>query len=161
MPKKSNVVVDKATIESFVAEYDELSKRSKVIDERKKVLSDAIKLYAQTNGSKDDNGSFYCENESFTFGSQCRKSVSLDEDKAVEFIQSKGYNDCLKTVIAVDETALEKRVSCGDITPDELETITKSRTTYAITVKKKETTAEMPEVQVAASVKKPALRRKK
>lgn len=161
MPKKSNVVVDKATIESFVAEYDELSKRSKVIDERKKVLSEAIKLYAQTNGSKDDSGSFYCENESFTFGSQCRKSISLDEDKAMDFLESKGFTECIRTVPKVDEGALEKRVSCGDITPKEFESITKSKVTYAVSVKAKETVDEMPEVQVAASVKKPALRRKK
>lgn len=165
MPKKTAITVDRATIESFVSEYNELSKKSKLIDERKKFLSDAIKNYAQSNGSKDDKGSFYCESPYFTFGAQCKKSVSLDEDKAMDFLESKGFTECIRTVPKVDEVALEKRVSQGDITQEEFESITKTKTTYAVTVKPIETAEEMPEVQqtqVAASKKKPTvLRRKK
>lgn len=164
MPKKTAITVDKATIESFVAEYNELSKKSKLIDDRKKYLSEAIKNYAQSNGTKDDKGSFYCTSNLFTYGAQCKKSVSLDEDKAKEFVKSKGFDDCLKTVITLDELAIEKRVSCGDITPAELEKITKTKTSYAVTVKPIETAEEMPEVQqteVAASRKKPTILRKK
>lgn len=164
MPKKSGVVVDKSTVESFVAEYAQLSKQSKVIENRKKLLSEAIKAYAQTNGTKDDKGSCYCESDYFTFGAQCKKSISLDEEKAKDFIKAKGFDDCLKTVIKVDEDALERRVSTGDITQKELESITNSNITYAVTVKAKETIEEMPEVQqtetVAASRRKPLLKKK-
>lgn len=162
MPKKSAITVDKDTIEGFVTEYSELSKRSKIIDERKKFLGEAIKNYVQSNGTKDDKGSFYCENNSFTYGAQCKKSISIDEDKAMDFLESKGFTECIRTVPKVDEDALEKRVSCGDITPEEFESITKSKVTYAVSVKAKETIDEMPEVQqtecvVAARRKKPSL----
>lgn len=165
MPKTKGVVVDKSTVESFVAEYAQLSKQSKIIEDRKKVLSEAIKAYAQTNGTRDDKGSLYCESDYFTFGAQCKKSISLDEDKAMDFLESKGFTECIRTVPKVDEDALEKRVSCGDITPEEFESITKSKVTYAVSIKAKETVDEMPEVQqretVAASRRKPALKKRK
>ena len=164
MPKKPSITVDKDTIESFVAEYSELSKRSKIIDERKKFLGEAIKNYAQSNGTKDDKGSFYCENSFFTYGAQCKKSVSKKKKKAMDFLESKGFTECIRMVPKVDEDALERRLSTGDITQDEFESITKIKTTYAVTVKAVENVNDMPEVQqteVAASRKKPTLLRKK
>ena len=158
MAKKEVVMsVKKSDLPKILTEYNELSKQIKVLDERKKALGDTLKNYAMNNGSKDDKGSYYCEESNFTFGAQCKKSVSLDEESAKKFIQKRGFEDCLKTIIKVDETALETHVANGDISPEELESFTNIKTTYAITVKVNE---EMPEVQqttVAAS-KKPVLK---
>ena len=156
MPKKNVVMtVKESDLSKMLIEYSELSKQIKLLDERKKSLGDTIKCYAMDNGSKDDKGSFYCEKDNFTFGAQCKKSVSLNEDKAMEFLESKGFTECIKMVAKVDEEALEKRCSTGDITPEELESITTSRVSYAVTVK---SIGEMPEVQqteVVAASRKP------
>lgn len=153
--KKQKITVDTKTIGKYVQEYDELSKKIKLLDERKKSLGDIIKSFASENGTKDDKGSFYCSNDYFTFGSQCKKSVSLNEEKAKELIKSKGFDECLKTVITVDEEALEKRCSTGDITPKELENITNVKTTYAVTVKAKEDMPEVEQTEVVAASRKP------
>ena len=135
--KTTSVIPDEKTISSMVSEYQELKKQEKLISERKKLIADTIKAYATERGTKDSNGSYYSENDRFVFGSQCRKSVSFDENKAVLFFQSKGYEDCISLKPMVDESAVEVRVSKGDITPEDLEAITNVKTTYAVDVRKK------------------------
>lgn len=155
MPKKPTMLVNEKNIGNLVSEYSELSGKIKMLDERKKTLGELIKNYAKENGSKDDKGSFYCTDDSFTYGAQCKKSVSLNEEKAKAFIQSKGFDECFKTVVVIDEEALDRRVSTGDITPEELESIVDVKSTYAVTVK---AIADMPEVEqteVVAASKKP------
>ena len=57
------------------------------------------------------------------------------------------------------ESAVEKRFSDGDITAEELDSITKTSTSYAVTVKEKEV---VPDVQQSYAVakKKPVLKKK-
>ena len=109
MGKKNTIVPDKKLVEEMVSEYNELKIREKQIKDRKAVLADAIKSYSLANGTKDDNGSFYSDCDGFTYGAQCKKSVKFDDDKAVMFFQSKGYEDCVKLVPQVVESAVEKR----------------------------------------------------
>lgn len=109
--KTTSVIPDEKTISSMVSEYQELKKQEKLISERKKLIADTIKAYATEKGTKDSNGSYYSENDRFVFGSQCRKSMSFDENKAVLFFQSKGYEDCISLKPMVDESAVEVRVS--------------------------------------------------
>lgn len=160
MAKKSTIVPDKKLVEEMVAEYNELKNREKQIKDRKAVLADAIKSYSLANGTKDDNGSFYSDCDGFTYGAQCKKSVKFDDDKAVMFFQSKGYEDCVKFVPQVVESAVEKRFNNGDISAEELESITKVSVSYAVTVKaKEEVVAEVQQSAIAAK-KKPVLKRK-
>lgn len=156
----SAIAPSEGLVNEMVAEYEALRKQEKQIADRKKVLADAIKSYALTNGVKDDNGSFYSENPKFTFGAQCKKSVSFDEDKASKFFQSKGFNECIKLVPKIDESAVNKRFSDGDITVEELEKITTTKSSYAVVVKPKEEVVEVQQTAIAASKKKPVLKRK-
>ena len=89
--EQSAIVPDKTLVEKMVSEYELLRNQEKQISERKKVLADAIKSYAFANGTKDDSGSFYSDNDTFTYGAQCKKSVKFDVDKASKFLQSKGF----------------------------------------------------------------------
>lgn len=157
----SAIAPSEGLVNEMVAEYEALRKKEKQIAERKKVLADAIKSYALANGVKDDNGSFYSENPNFTFGAQCKKSVKFDEDKASKFFQSKGFDECIKLVPTIDESAVDKRFSDGDITIEELEKITTTKSTYAVVVKPKEELVEVQQATaIAASKKKPVLKRK-
>lgn len=161
MPKKEKPVVipDKSTVEKMVAEYVALRHEEKRIKDRKAVLSDAIKSYSLSNGVKDENGSFYSDCDSYTYGAQCKKSVKFDDEKAALFFQSKGFEDCVKLVPQIVESAVEKRFSDGDITAEELDSITSTSTSYAVTVKEKEVVPDVQQSYVVAK-KKPVLKKK-
>ena len=147
-----------------VNEYYELREKSKTIKSRMDVLAKEIKEYASTNGVKDDKGSSYCENKDFMFGQQCKKSVSFIKDKAIEFFKIHGLHNAVKITEVIDEDEVEKYINEGSISFEDLESITETKVTYAIDLKKKE---EMPVVEettvaVAASKKpKPVLSKKK
>lgn len=161
--KKPEVIPDKKTILSMVEEYQKLKIQEKQITDRKKLLADTIKLYAENKGTKSSEGSFYCESDKFVFGSQCKKSIKLDEAKTLKFIESKGklLEDCIELKPVIDEKSLENHFATGDITSKELESLTDVKITMAISVEAKE---ELPEVQqtsaIAASKKKPVLKKK-
>ena len=163
MAKKKIVIPDKATVEAMVAEYKELKKQEKIISERKSLLADTIKAFVVENGTKDSNGSYYSENETFVFGAQCRKSVSFNVPTAVKFFEDKGFDDCVELVPSINDSAVEARLSSGDITPDEIESITKTKTTMAIDVREKKEVviAQQASAIIAAQKKKPLLKKKK
>jgi hypothetical protein len=162
MPKAPTKVVALATIDSLVQQYQELKDQEKVIADRKKRLADEIKAYADACGVQDDKGSIYCENDSFFFGKQCKKSISFSA-KAVEFLKNAGLNNCIKVVETVNDDEVEKAVTQGKLTLEELESITETKTTYAIDVRPKSKvvdTVEETTVLSASTKKKPPLRKK-
>ena len=126
------------------------------------VLAKEIKEYAQKNGAKDDKGSFYCDNGAFQFGQQAKKSVSFKKEEAIAFFKTKGLHDAIKIIEAIDEDAVERYITDGAVTFEDLESITETKVTYAIDLKKKE---DMPVVEettfVVAASKKPKLSAKK
>ncbi len=143
-------------IATLLEEYDTIREQKKQLDSRLKYLSDLIKKEAEKSGVKDDKGNYYAETEEFIYGEQARKSVSFDEEKAIAYFKSRGFNDCVKVVEVIDEDAVEEHINSGDIKLDDLTDITKVKITYAIDVKRKE---EMPEVEIAA-LRKTTVRRK-
>ena len=163
MAKKKIVIPDKATVEAMVAEYQELKKQEKIISERKSLLADTIKAFAVKNGTKDSNGSYYSENDSFVFGAQCRKSISFNVVTATKFFEEKGFDDCIDLKPVINDSAVEAHLSAGDITPEEIESITTIKTTMAIDVREKEevVTAQQATATIAAQKKKPLLKKKK
>lgn len=160
--KVEKIVPDKKTILNMVSEYQELKKKEKVIAERKKLLADNIKAYAQENGTKDSNGNVYVETDSYIFGSQCRKSVSLDEAKAMKLFNLKGFDECIELKPVINEKAVELRLAQGDITPEEIESVSKTKTTMAIDVREKEEVVEIQQTKATiAAQKKPKLKLRK
>ena len=165
MPKKKTIAMPQPSINDMVAEYNTLREENKRIKSRMDVLAKSIKEYATANGVKDDKGSYYCDNGAYTFGSQAKKSVSFVVDKAISFLKTNGFYDAIKIKEVIDEDAVERYVSQGDISFEDLERITETKVSYAIDLKKKE---DMPVVEettyaVAASTKpkKPKLCAKK
>ena len=158
MPKITKVSIP---IEEARTEYDRLREESKRIKNRMDVLSKTIKDFAEANGTKNDVGSFYAENDDFIFGKQARKSVSFNEEKAIAFFESKGLDDCVKVVKQVNEEAVEQAVNEGEITFDELESITTTKVTYAIDVKRKEEMPEVEQSEILAASRKPKMKKGK
>lgn len=133
-PKITSLV----NIETLVEEYNTLREEKKRIESRMKTLSEDIKGYAETHGSKDDKGSFYCDSSSYSFGKVAKKSVSFITDKALSFFKTHNMHDAIKIVETIDEDAVEKYISDGSLSYSDLESITQTKTTYAVDVKKKE-----------------------
>lgn len=164
MKSKKPISFPQQSIDDKVQEYDRLREEAKTIKSRMDTLSKEIKDYASKHGVKDDKGSFYCDNGRFLFGQQAKKSVSFVADKAIEFFKSHGLFNAVKTVETIDEDAVEQYINEGKITFEDLESITSTKVTYAIDLKKKE---DMPVVEettvpIAASRKpKPTLSSKK
>lgn len=142
-------------IEKLLEEYSNLREQKKTIEERMKYLADQIKANAETMGVKDDKGSYYAENEQYVYGKQCKKSVSFDTDKALSYLKNHGYDECIDTVEVINEEAVEGRINSGDISYEDLESITNTKVTYAVDIKKKEEMSEVEEtaVPLAASSK--------
>lgn len=127
-------------------EYAEISAQIKVLEERKKALSDKIKNGAEQFGVKDDKGSYYLENDSYIMGKVAKKSYRIDQDSAVPKLESMGLGDVVDVVTmkSVNEDKLQKAVQDGRISLDTVENFTNESVSYSVLVKEKEA---MPEVE--------------
>lgn len=144
--KKKSSLFDKEQFNALAQEYSEISAQIKLLDERKKKLSALLKSGAVENGVRDDKGSSYLEVSDFIVGNVAKKSVKLNQDKAVALLKEKGLEDCIDvvTVETVNSDKLNSAVSTGKISLNEVESVTDISTSYSVSVKVKE---EMPEVQ--------------
>ena len=143
----------------YVEEYSNLTKQEKAIKKRKDELSKLIKEHAQKNGVKDSNGSSYMSNDRFVFGSQARKSIKLNHERAKDYLVSSGlYDRVVEFKETISESKLEQLIAEGLISTESLEQLVDVKVTYAIDVKEREEelpSEDMPEVEVAErSVKK-------
>lgn len=156
--KQKVISLSTQMIDAKVSEYDKLREEAKTIKNRMDVLAKEIKEYADSNGVKDDKGSFYCDNGTFMFGKQAKKSISFIKDTAIKFFKDKKLTKAIVTVENIDEDAVEKYISEGKITFDDLESITETKVSYAIDLKKKEELPIIEETKIPmAASKKPKL----
>ena len=143
-------------IKNALNEYKQLTEREKTIRDRKKQLADFIKQYSTKNGVQDDKGSYYIDDEDFTYGSQARKSVKLNFERAKNFFVSKGvWDKVVKYEEVIDEDKVSNLIDDELMSIDDLETITDVKVTYAIDVRAKEKEEDMPEVEVVETSSKP------
>lgn len=159
------------TVEDEVREYDTLRAKKKAIDERMKVLAKDIKDYAALYGNKDDKGSYYAENDKYVFGSQCKKSIKLNDEKVLTYFKAHHLDAHIETKEFVSEETVELLNNVGTISYEDLETLVEVKETYSVTVVKKEEevtaevqehTVQKAEMPIAASKKPvPKLRKRK
>lgn len=141
-------------IEDALREYAEIRQKEKLLKERKDQLSKYIKEYVSSNGAKDSKGSYYSENEKFVYGSQAKKSIKINEDKAKNFFSSKGLLDkVITTVEQVDETKIEQLIAEGEISPEDIEEIVDIKVSYSLDVREKEEIAEIVPTSRENSIK--------
>lgn len=150
------------SIEEKIKEYDSLRGQAKTIKSRMDTLAKEIKDYATAHGEKDDKGSFYCERGAYLFGNQAKKSVSFKTEEAITFLKTRGFHDAVTIKEVIDEDAVERHISSGEISFEDLESITTTKVTYAIDLKKKEDMPVVEETTVAmAASRKPKLSARK
>lgn len=137
----------------MAAEYADLSAQIKVLEDRKKLLSGQIKDGCEKFGVADDRGSHFMENDTFVLGRVCKKSVTLDQDTAVQTLERMGLGECVDvvTVKTVNEGKLESAVSQGRISLNEVEEFSKVSMSFSVSVKKKEDAPEVEQTTLAAA----------
>lgn len=146
-------------IERMVEEYAVLRTKAKTIKERMDFLAKAIKDYMSTNFKPDAKGSYYSQNDSYIFGSTAKKTVKLDENKALKFFGERNLLDQVTdTKIVLNEDKVSKLLEDKVITQEDLESLVNIKTSYSVDVKAKEVKEEIVEVQVAS--RKPTTPRK-
>ena len=155
LKRKSNVVsmFNQKDAEELAKEYNDLSIKIKELEKRKKELSEKLKKCASQLGVTDDKGSSYIDGEYFVVGQVAKHSVKINQEEGVSFLRKKGLLNCIdeKTVYTVNETEVEKAVSNGELTEEEVRKFTSVSTSYSVSVKAK---SEMPEVEVSAVARK-------
>ena len=126
-------------------EYADISAQIKQLEERKKSLADKIKSGAEQFGVKDDKGSYYLESDTQVMGKVAKKSFKIDQDKAVETLESMGLGDVVDvvTVKTVNEDKLQEAVSDKRITLDTVQGFTNESVSYSVLVKEKEAVPEV------------------
>ena len=132
-------------INILATEYNDLSEQIKILEEKKKEIAEILKNQAKETGVKDDKGSFYIEIDDFIVGNVARKSYKLNQEKAVEILREKGLKDVIdvRTIVEVNENKLNKAVTSGKISLEEVSDFTDEKVVYSVLVKKKE---DMPEI---------------
>lgn len=148
--------ITKEDIGRMAAEYSELSKQIKVLDERKKLLATQIKEGAVKFGTLDDKGSSFIEVNGFVAGNVSKVSMSLNQNKGVEYLERKGLGDLIdeKVIKTINEERLEKAVGEKRLTLDEVDSFTDRKTSYQVSVKSVEDMPEVEQSNLALAAKK-------
>lgn len=133
-------------IAQMAEQYSEVSKQIKILEDSKKSLADRLKEASELVGVKDNKGSFYFDTGDYITGKVAKKSVKLNQESTISLLRNKGlYDKCVdvKQVEVINEKALSMFVEEGGISQEEFESICDVKTTYSVSVQRKE---EMPEV---------------
>lgn len=146
----------KEGIADVLQEYVVLRDNKKTIETRMKQLADEIKEYCTQYGTQDSNGSFYSENDSYAFGKQAKKKVTLDEENLIAYLKEKGITAPIKQKQYIDTEVLDKVLDNPDsgLSESEIEPFIKITTSYAVDIKVKEEMPEVEETQVALAADK-------
>lgn len=141
---------------SMGEEYVSISEQIKALTDKKKDLADKIKTGAEQFGVKDDKGSFYLESDNLMLGKVAKKSFSIEQDKAVETLESMGIGDVVDvvTVKTVNEDRLQVAVQEGRLKLKDVEDFTSISTSYSVSVKEKEAMPEVEQTTLKAARKK-------
>jgi len=154
---KVTSIFSKKDYQSMGEEYLEVSAQIKELESKKKALAEKLKEGAESFGVKDDKGSFYCDTDSCIFGKVAKKSVRLDQEKAVDVLERKGLGDVVDVITTkvVNEERLTSAVQSGRISLEEVEDFTNVSTSYSVSVTEKKTvTAEVEQTTLKAARKK-------
>ena len=142
-------------IPKMCREYSEISAQIKLLEEQKKSLADKIKSCVESFGVKNDKGSFYYESEDFTAGKVARKSVKIDNEVAVPYLESNNLGDVIDLLKVVNESKLEKALGDGRISIEDIKSFTKETVSYSVSVVENEdVTAEVSKSHLNVARKK-------
>lgn len=139
----SSAVLPKELIDDFVQEYSSVSAQIKTLEERKKSLSAMIKSYAKEHGTKDDKGSYFCENDNFIYG-VVSKSKMVARENIISLLKEMGREDCIQCVELPYLEVIDKYHDEGIFTDDDISKLFEVKEmTPSISVKEKKELTEI------------------
>lgn len=150
MKKKNNDIIAKKA-----EQYDSLRVEEKTIKSRKDQLSKELKDYASLEGIADDKGSKFVEVGEYTVGVVAKQSLSLDQEKTIQFLKENNFPEAVILTESVDEEKLEALIKLDKIKDSDLEKLLTKKVSHSISVKKNEVMSdvEVHEVGKVASTK--------
>lgn len=160
LKKVIKISEDEKLLISYADEYNDISKKMKLLDNTKKSLSERIKDILSKVGVKDANGSQYYETSNFILGRVARKKVTLNKDAVVAYLEKHNkvlLNKVLKveTVVNIDEDVLEEAVRNGEVPMEVFENeMCKIDVSYSVSVKEKEDISEVEVSKAKAASRK-------
>ena len=143
VPKMEKMEID---INAVANEYEVLRSQKSAVEARMKKLSETIKEYAESNGVKNSSGSFVYESPDFYIEKQAKKSVNFKTEEAIKFLESKKLKDCIVVTKSLNTDVISKHVDSGDLSVEDIEGITETKVTYAVSVKKR---TELPSIETS------------
>lgn len=152
LKKKVSIVITKEEYLMMADEYAQLSAQIKILEDKKKSLSEKLKEGATQYGVKDDNGSFYITSPTYTIGRIARKSITF-KDSAIAYLKKKKlYDKCVdvETIEKINEDKLKKQVENGKLNLADLRNITDENVTYSVSVKATEEIVPAEETKLAS-----------
>lgn len=148
-------------LKEYAKEYLTLRGQKQQLETRMKELSELLKSGATDYGVKNSTGSSYCEYDEVIVGSMAKKSVRLNEDKAIKFFKGKKlYKQVVETKEYISEEKIEQLLANSVITEEDVQSFMDVKTTYSLDVKKVEK-EEAPEVEVSKLKMKKKINKKK
>lgn len=124
------------SVEDIVEELVKLKERKKDIEKREKQLKKDLETILVHEGLKDSKGNISMIVGNRLAQRQARKSVKIDKEKAEQIFKERNlWDKVVKIEEVLDEDAIEQLFIEGKLSPEDLESITKTKTTYAIIIK--------------------------
>lgn len=150
LKRVADMIFSKEDFREMAEQYLAVTKKIKALEEEKKRLSDNLKKGAEKYGVKDDKGSYYCETESCIFGRVVKKTMKINQEKAVKDLTDLGMGDLIDEVVVrtVNPDRLENAVQNGKLSFDVVEGFTDVTTSYSVSVKEKEEIAEVEQTSL-------------
>ena len=138
MDKKVQVIdidAEQIDVEQLTKELKTISIQKAILEKRDKEIKSSLTEVYFGNASRDNKGnSFYqSSNDSqLILKREARTSISLNEEKALEFFNSRGLLGVVtKRELVFLDDAIAQLVVDEEITPDELESICDKKVTFA------------------------------
>lgn len=118
-------------VEYFVRD-DEIKELTKLQDE----IKSHAKEFAHSTGMADSRGSIKVELPEGKIQLIVRESVSLDEEKTLEFLQSHGFDGAVYSKPCVDEEMLAALFREGSISVDDMRDLIVRKSNVALYIKR-------------------------
>lgn len=144
MARVSNSTRTAAPVDALVAEvaeYQVVRGQAEDLEKRKKVLRDSLMEAVKAAGEPDDKGHLWFDlgapvNGVQNLVAERRSSPELNEDRALEILESKGLLDrCTKTVRIVDHDEVMACLYDDEITESEVDEMFDVKVTWALRLK--------------------------
>lgn len=126
---------------------DQIKQLTKYQDEVKKIARE----YVTSHGSPDSKGSIKMEIPEGKMQLIVRESVSLDQDKAVAFMESHSFTGAIKVSYSVDEDYLADLYKTGKISTDDLRSLVVKKSNTALYLRKPKAKDESSDYTVSKS----------